>query len=260
MDEVRLQFPENFERLHEGEEFVRTKSIEAAGASADLTQHLEAIEGACTIIHHFIHRDAHKDDDDLAIRLLGMRLFNTMTGALRLLLSGYFQAATLLQRDLIETFFLLDYFSTDLTLVQRWRTADEKTLRDELKPVIVRMALDKRDGFMEKKRAASYKLFSSLAAHPNPVGFAMLRVGNGDHHCGPFFEQGPLIATLSELGRNVVQAGGHFMSFFTSATKVDFATELGFLETRQRWFKRFYEKDLYDEARLQELRDLIAQI
>jgi hypothetical protein len=148
------KIPGNFRRLHQGEEFVRGRSLEAIEHADDLLLHLEVSEKAADIIHYFVHRDEHRDDDDLIVRLLGIRMFNCLNATLKLLLSGYYQASTLQQRDIIETFFLLDYFLTDQSLVARWRLADDKTLRSEFSPVNVRKALDARDAFTGEKRAA----------------------------------------------------------------------------------------------------------
>lgn len=254
------RIPDNFRRLHEGEEFVRARSLEAVEQADDLALHLAAAEMAADLIHYFIHRDGHRDDDDLTIRLLGIRMFNCLNATLKLLLSGYYQASTLQQRDMIETFFLLDYFRTDRSLIARWRSADDKTLRSEFAPVSVRKALDDRDEFKGQKRAAHYKLFSSLAGHPNPRGFQLIRLPNGLHHCGPFFEDTPFRATLSELGKSAVQAGMIFSRFFGAASKTDYQMKLAFLECQHRWMKRFFGQESVDSGQIDEMRAMIARL
>jgi hypothetical protein len=86
-------FPEKFVNLHHGEEFVREKSIEAASQSDDLALHMDVCEKSADSIYYFIHRDNHADDDDLAVRLLGIRIFNCINATLKLALSGYYQAS-----------------------------------------------------------------------------------------------------------------------------------------------------------------------
>jgi hypothetical protein len=254
------KIPGNLRRLHQGEEFVRGRSLEAIEHADDLLLHLEVSEKAADIIHYFVHRDEHRDDDDLIVRLLGIRMFNCLNATLKLLLSGYYQASTLQQRDIIETFFLLDYFLTDQSLVARWRLADDKTLRSEFSPVNVRKALDARDAFTGEKRAAHYRLFSSLAGHPHPRGFQLIQLPNGEHHCGPFFDEKPFRATLSELGKNAVQAGGTFTQFFTATSRTDFQMKLAFLEAKQRWLKRFFGQEPVDSAQLDEMRAMIERL
>ncbi len=77
---------------------MRARSLEAVEQADDLTLHLATAEKAADLIHYFIHKDEHKDDDDLTIRLLGIRTFNCLNATLKLLLSGYYQASTLQQR------------------------------------------------------------------------------------------------------------------------------------------------------------------
>ena len=257
---IKRKFPENFATLHTGEEFVRARSIEAIEQSDDMILHLEICEAAADSIHYFIHRDEHHDEDDLTVRLLGIRLFNCLNATLKLALSGYYQASTLQHRDMIETVFLLDYFHDDRTLIAQWRTADEKVMRAKFGPVEVRKALDTRDGFTGKKRAEAYKLFSTLAGHPNPRGFLMLKLPDGNHHCGPFLEETALKATMSELAKSAIQAAGIFLRFFAPISRPDYETKIAFLEIQQRWFKRFFEKEPLDVAQIEEMRTIIASL
>ena len=254
------RIPDNFNRLHEGEEFVRAQSLAAIEQSDDLVLHLTIAERAADIVHYFVHRDEHRDDDDLIVRLLGIRLFNCLNVTLKLLLSGYYQASTLQQRDLIETSFLLDHFLSDRSLIARWRLADEKTLRTMFSPASVRKVLDTRDAFTGQKRAEHYRLFSSLAAHPHPRGFQLVRLSDGKHQCGPFYEDKPLRATLSELGKSAAQAGGIFTQFFTATTRADFQMKLTFLEVKNQWLKRFFGQEPVDSTQLDEMRAMIARL
>ena len=205
--------------LHKGEEHVRALSLDAISSSEDMWLHMSLIEHTADLLQYFIHRDVHRDEDDLTVRLLGIRMFNSISATLKLLLSGYYQNSILQQRDLIETVFLLDYFSGDTALISRWRGADEKTLREEFSPVAVRKKLDERDQYTGKKRAELYKLFSTLAGHPNPRGFDMLKVSSGDHHCGPFFDEKSLLATISDLERAPLRLEGRLARSFPVVAK-----------------------------------------
>jgi len=252
--------PENFVHLHSDEEFIRSQSLKAIAQSADMSLHIQVIETAANLTYHLLHRDEHKDDDDLTVRLLGIRMFNGLNATLKLLLSGYYQASTLHQRDLMETFFLLDYFSGDRALIAKWRSADDAILKREFSPIAVRMALDDRAGHTEKKRAEVYKMFSTLAGHPHPKGFVMYRLPDGKHHCGPFFEEKSLDATLSELAKSAVQVGETFEKFFDHESKVDFSTKLAFLESVQAWLIRYFGTGPLHEALIDDMRKWIAQL
>src|SRR5260221_12915240 len=155
-------FSSNLGGLHRGEEFLRTKAIEAL--NDELSLHVEVIEHAMNIADHL--RQCDTEDDDLKlIQLLGMRTFNAFGAALKLCLSGYYQNAALISRDILETTFLVDLFRGDRALIRQWRMADKKTRLKEFAPVKVRTLLDDRDGFTERRRAAMYELFSELAGH-----------------------------------------------------------------------------------------------
>jgi hypothetical protein len=253
-------FPEKLKLLHAGEEFIRARSIEAIEKSDELSLHLAVTEAAANQIYHFVHRDEHRDDDDLIVRLLGIRMFNCINGTLELLLSGYYQASTLRQRDLLETSFLLDLFSTNRQLIAQWRLANDKVLREEFSPVAVRIVLDARDAFTGKKRAEHYKLFSSLAAHPHPRGSQMLKLPNGNHHCGPFFEGTAMPATVSELGKSCVLGASIFAQFFSGKSKADFQVKLAFMDLRRAWFERFFGTAGVDIQELDEMRAMIAAL
>ncbi len=252
-------FPENFHLLHRGEETIRLRSIERIEASADLMLHAKVIEPAITLIRHYILRDEHKNQDDLHIRWLGVRLTNSLTAALQGLLSGYYQPSTLLQRDLIETGFLLNYLSLDLSRIKEWREADEKTLKDKFKPVTVRMALDEHYNHTEKKRATTYNLFSQLAGHPTPQGFAMIRRPDGMHECGPFFDETALVATLSEMAKHAISGTENFEKFFSRATRVDYESQFAFYVPKLRWLERYFNQPV-DEKALSTMRQEISKI
>lgn len=253
-------FPSNFVTLHQGEEFVRSKSVEAIEKSDDLLLHAHAVEHAADLIHFLIHKDEHRSEDDLTIRLLGIRLFNSINASLKLLLSGYYQAAALQIRDLIETFFLLDYLNTDHALIAEWRVANDDDRYKKFRPKKVRDKINSRDALTGDKRGELYKLFSDLAGHPNPAGFQMYRLPDGTHHCGPFFEEKPLVATISELARSAIQAASLFGSFFAPATKPEFSAKLGFMEFQNEWFARFYGKALIPKDEIDAIKTQVGSL
>lgn len=255
----RTLFPDNFHLIHEGEETIRATSIEAIEANADLVLHCDVIEAAISLMRHYVLRDDHRDQDDLHIRLLGIRTTNGLTSALQTLLSGYYQPSAQLQRDLIETSFLLDYLSIDRSLIKVWREANDKTLDQKFKPFAVRVALDEHYGHTEKKRAAEYKLFSQLASHPTPKGFAMIRRPDGTHECGPFFDETALIATLSELGKRAVGSAEIFERFFNRSTRLDYETQFAFYVPKLRWMEKFWGVPV-DEAQLKGIRQAISRV
>ena len=187
-------------------------------------------------------RQFETDDEDLkVIQILSMRIFNAFGASVKLVLSGYVQNGALVMRDILETVFLLNLFKGDLAAIKRWRLANTRKEKDEFRPVKVRDALDERDGFEGKKRAALYKLFSELAGHPNMKSVHMMRPQkDGDAVIGPFVEGTSLEAVLSEMGRLAVQAGEIQDAFFPDTWKDGIEARTTFAQAKQQWLNTFY--------------------
>lgn len=158
------------------EQTLRERALAAVASNDDLILHLGVTEAAMDLIVLLQQspRDAG-DQDKAALTLLSMRLFNSLGSSLTLMLTGYYQSSAMVLRDVHETIFLLDYLLTDPARVTRWRSCTPKERDREFKQVNIRTELDARDGFTSMKRAEQYKMFCSLASHPTPDGFAMLR-------------------------------------------------------------------------------------
>ena len=249
-------FPENFGLIHGEEERIRSESIAGIEALEDLALHAEVVEGAVSILRYFIMRDDHRDEDDLFIRILGIRMANALTGSMQQLLSGYYQLSAMVARDLVETSFLVEYFSLDPVKVTRWRLCTDRERKKEFSPIAIRTALDAHHKHEGLKRAKAYELFSQLAGHPHPKGFAMLRGNDGLLQCGPFFDPTALGATLSELARQSVVAGEAFQTFFTRSSREDFENMYGYFMLKGRWLEQFYGMP-FDSVLATEYRDVI---
>ena len=110
-------------------------------------------------------------------------------------------------------------------------------------PVRVREALDARDGFDGKKRAALYGLFSELAGHPTMKSVFMMRPKkDGDAVIGPFIEATSLEAVLSEMGRLAIQVGEILDAFFPDKWTNGDAPRAAFAEVKQHWLDTFYPR------------------
>ncbi len=232
-----MRIRENINLLHEGEQEVRRLSLDAIEQNSDIHMHVQMIERVMDMLQ-FVRIEYDDTANELVtVKLLGARLFNDMAASLQLCLSGYYQAAATHIRDILETSFLLDYFSTDHpALIERWKTSSDKERANEFKPVKVRMALDDRDGFTEQKRAAHYQLLCNAAAHPTFQGFGLLRpTPESDAHMGSFFVPGLLEATVQELVKVAVLASGCFRQFFKPSTITQFRATISHLETTAAW-------------------------
>lgn len=240
MDVMARPIPENIRLLHQGEEDLRAAALGLIEGNELLSLHLVVTVDAMDLLD--VLRQYQTEDEDIrAVQAIGVRTFNSLASAIKLLLSGYSQTATLLLRPVLEDVFLADFFRTDRSAISRWRLADKKTAWNHFSPIKIRMALDARDGFDTKKRAEMYQLFSDLAGHASMRSFAMLRPKGMGIHSGPFLDPTVLEAVLSELGRLSVQVGETFGAFMPQDWVHGRATLAGFEASKLDWLKTFYD-------------------
>jgi hypothetical protein len=154
----------NFDLLHQHEEGLRGQTKEAIAASDTLRRHFAVIDASMTLVLHFASDYPYKGEDELTIHLLGIRLFNCAAGAVQSLTAGYYQNSLMLQRDLLEVSFLLDYFHSNKASIVEWRGCTESERNKKFSAYKVPTALDDRDGFMERKREEHYKLLCTLSS------------------------------------------------------------------------------------------------
>lgn len=242
-----MPVPPNLLLLNEGEEEIRKNNILFLEACPDLLAHLDLTERSMDLIDVFVRQQVEVDDDGRAIQHLGIRIFNGLASAWKLMASGYYQKAALIQRDLIETIYLVDYFRIHPDTVSAWRFADRKQLQREFGPSAVRKALDEHGGRGKSKRDENYYKFSNLAAHPTKLGFEMLRPKGGDAIIGPFPDNTSLKALLEEHGSLAAQAGFaivarlNFEGEMANSTAHRFIT--GFMDYAVRFFGKVYTQE-----------------
>jgi hypothetical protein len=254
------KLPENLHFLHSGEEIARQKSIALIEGDEPLSRHVEMIEMIMDLLQFYRMDYPEKDENQLIVKLLGARIFNAMGAAIKLILGGYYQAAGQQVRDILETAFLLDYFSTDSALIQKWKLVPEQDRVKEFNLAKIRQVLDDRDGFTEKKRMEHYKLLSSIAGHPTFAGFTMLRPTPGaDAHMGPLFVPELLNATIQELVKVAITAWENFKWFFKPETLPQLRAVLRYLETSVDWVEKTYEKPV-DRADINAVKAILSTL
>jgi hypothetical protein len=234
----KMNIPPRLASLHGAEEQLREKAQGMIAADPRLQLHLAVTEAAMELADML--RQFDTSDEDLKVaKILGMRTFNAFAAGIKLTLSGYHQNSALVLRDVLETVFLLDLFSGDRSLIERWRFADKKARMKDFSPVKVREALDTRDGFTSKKRFEIYEQFSELAGHPNMKSSWMMRPQkDGDAVIGPFMEATSLEAVVSEMGRLAVQVGEQLDRFFPADWGIP--SRVAFARLKRDWLNRFY--------------------
>ena len=94
-----LLLPDNFVRLHSGEELLRTKAIQSL-RDDKLRLHADVIQQAMNMADGIRQFDT-RDEDLKLIQMLGIRVFNAFGAALKLCFSGYYQNAALILRDIL---------------------------------------------------------------------------------------------------------------------------------------------------------------
>lgn len=252
--------PENLTLMLSGEEFLRSKSLKAIETDEDLSRHVHLIERSMNALNLLSAKPADEENEDMmAIRLLGMRLFNGCSSAFQLILSGYYQIAAMIMRDLLETVFLLGYFDINPEKISEWRIADRPTRIKNFGQVIIRTALDENNNFSTQKRRESYQLLCELASHPTFMGFQMLAPKGHDHHCGPFFEVASLNPLIEELVKLAAQSGTNYNVFIEGDTKVKIEAKIGFMEALGEWAECYYKRP-FDPTGIDELRALLEEI
>lgn len=237
---AKFSIPEKLQNLYGGEEELRLKSVAFIEQDERLALHLSLVEHSMDLAD-ILRQFSTDDEDTKVVQILSMRMFNAFGASVKLALCGYYQNSALIMRDVLETVFLMDLFNGDRLEIERWRLADKKERMKFFSPIKVRMALDARDGFDNKKRAELYELFSELAGHPTMKSVHMMRPQKGgDAVIGPFLEITALEAVLSEMGRLAVQSGELVNAFIPNNWTKGIEVRAAFARIKQEWLYKFY--------------------
>lgn len=146
------ELPSRLKSLFEGEERIQMDSIVKLKSNKSLDVKLGTYEKAMDVIHSLAGEYKSTNENESTIQSIGIRLFNDLAIALRLMLSGYYQASFAAQRDIIEIYFLLDFFRHCPSKIIKWKNSSNNERKREFSPAKIRNILDKRDGFVDKKR------------------------------------------------------------------------------------------------------------
>src|SRR3990172_3768302 len=134
--------PENLTSLHHHEERIRTDSLGLIDKNPNFHEHLSMIHGAMAIIYALAHDHTNASNDELTVQYLGLRLFNSAASSLKLSLSGYYQAAFALVRDIFETVALLDYMRSHPDQIAVWKVSDKNQRITKFGPSAIRKVLN----------------------------------------------------------------------------------------------------------------------
>ena len=235
--------PENLESLHKHEEELRTKSVLEINADQNLKNQMVIIQESLNMIFDVTKSYKTEDKIELTIQYIGARFFNSIVTAIKLMFSGYYQSSVMLQRDIVEIGFLLDYFLSDKSKIEEWKNSSTKERRNKFSPVAVRKALDNRDGFQGRKRQEIYKLMSEMSTHPTYAGFKLL-APVGKVHLGPFFDANYLKHLVHELALRVPNFTVIYISHFENLPATFLEVRVKYLATIKTWAQKYLKSDL----------------
>ncbi len=250
--------PGNLESLHTEEETIRTKSVLYVNAEPELKEHSELIQDSLNVLFDMLDMHHHRTDDELTIQYLGIRLFNSAVASLKLMLSGYYQLSFSLQRDIVETGFLVDYLSEFPAEIMKWKAASDRDSEVKYKPSVIREALDKRDKVTGKKRGQIYGALCKYASHPSYQGFKLL-APEGLGKIGPFYDEKSLKAALGELVQRSPFFTLVFLTHFKKLPEQFLKPHISFLSRYKAWGQKYLKVDLshIDVETAQQLLELL---
>jgi hypothetical protein len=238
--------PDNLESLHSEEERIRSESIETIERISHVKDHLFVIHASMNVIFAIVQGHKHRNNDEKTIQYLGLRIFNSCASVLKLGLSGYYQSAFALVRDIYETVLLLDYFRSHRDQISVWETSDKKRRIKEFSPAIIRNALDKRDGKSSRRRKEIYDKLSEYASHATAPGFRLV-APEGLGKIGPFMSDKYLRALIEEAVKFAAQGGTVFISFFKDVDEELLLEKAHFLDQVDKW-QRYYLRGISKNA------------
>jgi hypothetical protein len=230
---------DNLEGLHGHEESIRTESLALIAKRMDLTDHLALVLEAMNVIWAFTQEHIHNSDDELTFQFLGIRLFNAAAVSIKLALAGYYQKAFVHVRDILETYFLVDYLRSNPAKVAVWKKADKRQRAREFSPMKIREELDKRSGYVEGARKAAYDLISENASHATYRGFHLTTQG-GLGKIGPFIDEVKLQAWLEEMAKRFGHAAIVLLSDFEGLDLRLDQTRGHYLNVMNEWGRKYY--------------------
>lgn len=148
-----------------------------------------------------------KNDDEIAVSLLGFRIVNDVAASTKLAECGYFPQASALLRDLAEIGALALHFSNQSGQISIWRGLRDKERYNRFGWSKIKKHLDD-----DKRRFLNdyFGLFSELGTHPSSASFAFHNKG-GVLQIGPHINQKHFVRLHQDMARlswHVTDAAG----------------------------------------------------
>lgn len=215
-------------------------------SNEDLLAHLKVIVSGLVFLQVLLHRQPYQTPEEITALRLAVRLLNSASAALKLARAGFYHPALTMVRDMMEVEFLIDLFSQNRELLTKWISLSAKERERQFSPVKVRVALDERDGWTEKKREKAYKDLCAYAAHVTPEGFAVISP-NDMTVIGPHPNPRALKATIEELVKVLPSACIHVGVLIASEDREVLAAHSNFTRTVSEWLPKFFSSSPNNE-------------
>lgn len=241
MAEPNSDIPENILTINQQADKLTEQTLLRIGGDATLAAHLRLVHDSLDVIYSITKNLPNSNEENqLQLRFLGARLFNSGAAAIRLALSGYYQCSASISRDVFETDTLLEYFLSDSQRLVNWVrcSSDERRSWFGIKPMLD--AINKSQPGMADERYGKYRLLCEFATHPTKDSPRLLAV-DGLVNVGPFFNQPILTALLEELAFRLAAAADSFAKNFRDLPTAFLAASNGLGEKRKVWYQRFYK-------------------
>ncbi len=232
--------PDNILSLHAHEEDLRKRSLDAIEQSDSLREHLSIVHESMAIIFSLAQEHVQKSDDELTIQYLGLRLFNAASSSLKLGLSGYYQFAFSIIRDIVETVSLIDYLGTNPEEIKVWKECDKKTRINKFGPGAIRNALNARDKLEGNRRKEIYDRLSEYSSHATGSSFQLLSP-NGLGKIGPFFEEKYLQAWIEDIAKYLTHGGVIYIGHFKEVDLDRLIAKNTFFDQAKGWTDKYLD-------------------
>ncbi len=146
-------------------------------------------------------------------------------------------------RDILETYFLVDYLTTYPEKIAEWKIADKKARVAHFGPGFIRNALDKRDGYTSGARKKIYDIISEYASHASYSGFSLVMNAQNLGEVGPFFDHKKLAVWLQELTMRLSHAGIILASNDEGGDLKLLVTRAHYLNAVNAWTAKYFPKE-----------------
>jgi hypothetical protein len=237
--------PYNYESTYKHEEEIREKSVLVIKSNQALQEHLDFIYESLNAIYTLSIVYECRNDDEQTIQFLGIRIFNSVIASIKLFFSGYYQVAFMVIRDILETGFLLDFFTIDKAEILHWKKCSSSERRKVFNPAAIRKALDNRSGSNGGKRKEMYQMYCEYATHPTYQGTKLISL-DGLVQIGPFMDEDTLGAIIHELAIQLVYAVLEFAKHFEALPGDVLMTIVEYTKKGITWIENYFKIDLSD--------------